>query len=254
MQIKCLSLSPYKSENMQVDKKKEEIAGMFDRIAWRYDFLNHFLSLGTDIWWRRRAISAISGFSTPVRILDVATGTGDMAVAALRLHPESVIGIDISEKMLEYGRKKLIRRKLSEKIQLLTAQSESIPFPDKSFNIATSAFGVRNFSDVNKGLSEMHRVLVDGGVIMILEFSQPSRFPFKQTYNFYFKSVLPFFGRIFSHDKSAYTYLPESVSKFPQGEQFLLLLSKAGFDDAKEKRLSGGIATIYTAVKPVRNN
>ncbi len=226
---------------------------MFDRIAWRYDFLNHFLSLGTDIWWRRRAISAIAKMISPARILDVATGTGDMAIASLRLNPDSVIGIDISSRMLELGKQKMIRKKLTDKITLLKAPSESIPFPEASFDAAMSSFGVRNFSDVNKGLSEMYRVLRNEGVIMVLEFSKPSDFPFKQIYNFYFRTVLPFLGRLFSHDRSAYLYLPDSVSRFPQGEEFLEKLLEAGFTSANQKRLSGGVATIYTAMKRTRN-
>jgi len=239
--------------DMEEEKKREEIAGMFDRIAWRYDFLNHFLSLGTDVWWRRRAISSISRLINPSRILDVATGTGDMAIASLRLNPDSVTGIDISSKMLELGRQKLTRKKVAHRITLLQAPSESIPFPEGSFDVAMSSFGVRNFSDVNKGISEMYRILRDGGVIMILEFSKPSNFPFKQVYNFYFRSVLPLLGRLFSHDRSAYMYLPDSVSKFPQGEEFLERLLAAGFTSPKQKRVSGGVATIYTAVKKARN-
>jgi demethylmenaquinone methyltransferase / 2-methoxy-6-polyprenyl-1,4-benzoquinol methylase len=234
---------------MNEEQKREEIAGMFDRIARRYDFLNHFLSLGTDVWWRRRAISAIARLRKAERVLDVATGTGDMAIAALRLNPVSITGIDISPQMLEYGRRKLVRKGLTTKIELVKAASEAIPFGDGSFDVAMSAFGVRNFSDTLKGLTEMNRVLVPGGVIMVLEFSKPSRFPFRQVYSLYFNSVLPFFGRLFSRDSSAYTYLPESVGRFPQGEEFLQLLVNAGFGSPKEKRVSGGIATIYTAVK-----
>lgn len=234
---------------MNEEQKREEIAGMFDRIARRYDFLNHFLSLGTDIWWRRRAISAIARLRKAERVLDVATGTGDMAIAALRLNPVSITGIDISPQMLEYGRRKLVRKGLTRKIELVKAPSEAIPYSDGSFDVAMSAFGVRNFSDTLKGLTEMNRVLVPGGVIMVLEFSKPSRFPFRQVYSLYFNSVLPFFGRLFSRDSGAYTYLPESVGRFPQGEEFLQLLVNAGFGSPKEKRVSGGIATIYTAVK-----
>jgi demethylmenaquinone methyltransferase / 2-methoxy-6-polyprenyl-1,4-benzoquinol methylase len=172
-----------------------------------------------------------------------------MAIAALRLNPLSITGIDISPQMLEYGRRKLVRKGLTTKIELVKAASEAIPFGDGSFDVAMSAFGVRNFSDTLKGLTEMNRVLVPGGVIMVLEFSKPSRFPFRQVYSLYFNSVLPFFGRLFSRDSSAYTYLPESVGRFPQGEEFLQLLVNAGFGSPKEKRVSGGIATIYTAVK-----
>jgi demethylmenaquinone methyltransferase / 2-methoxy-6-polyprenyl-1,4-benzoquinol methylase len=239
---------------MSEEQKRKEIAGMFDRIAWRYDFLNHFLSLGTDIWWRRKAISAIANLVKPERILDVATGTGDMAIAALRLNPLTIKGIDISEQMLQRGRQKLIKKGLTKRIELVQAASEQIPYPDESFDVAMSSFGVRNFSDTLKGLTEMNRVLIPGGVIMVLEFSKPSSFPFRQVYGFYFNSVLPFFGRLLSRDSSAYTYLPDSVSRFPQDNAFLRLLVDAGFGSAEQKRLSGGIATIYTAIKTERNN
>lgn len=234
---------------MQTSQRRDEISGMFDRIARRYDFLNHFLSLGTDRRWRRRAIAAIGRLKQPARILDVATGTADLAIAALKLGNVKVTGVDISHKMLEEGKKKIERMGLTDKIDLLIAPSEELPFPDSSFDVSMAAFGVRNFADTAAGLSEMHRVLADDGVIMVLEFSKPAGFPLMQIYWFYFRRLLPLLGGLFSRDRSAYTYLPESVGSFPEGEAFLSLLGTAGFGSPEMKRLSGGIATIYTGRK-----
>lgn len=234
------------------EKNREEIAGMFDRIAWRYDFLNRFLSGGTDTLWRRRAVSAIGRMTSPETILDVATGTGDLAIASLRLKPLKVTGIDISGAMLAEARKKIARKGLENVIEFHLAPSEEIPFGDNSFDVVMAAFGVRNFSDTLGGLSEMCRVLKEDGVVMVLEFSKPSGFPFRQVYGFYFRRVLPLLGRLFSRDSSAYTYLPESVSSFPEGDEFLGLMREAGFGSPGMKRLSGGIATIYTGRKMAR--
>jgi demethylmenaquinone methyltransferase/2-methoxy-6-polyprenyl-1,4-benzoquinol methylase len=230
--------------------KKNRVEKMFNSIAWRYDFLNHFLSFGTDRFWRRRAIRIISKHTSHSLILDVATGTGDLAIASLKLNPVKVIGIDISEKMLDIGREKLKKKGLVGKIDLLKGDSEQIEFSDNSFDVAMVAFGVRNFSDPLKGLSEMCRITRKGGLIMVLEFSKPSSFPFKQFYNFYFLNILPLFGRLFSKDKSAYQYLPESVMAFPDNEAFMKLLGEAGFMGAKQVKLTGGIASIYTGTKP----
>jgi demethylmenaquinone methyltransferase/2-methoxy-6-polyprenyl-1,4-benzoquinol methylase len=232
-----------------MEDKRASVESMFDSIAWRYDFLNHFLSFNFDRIWRRRAINIISkSFKSP-SIIDVATGTGDLAIEALRLNPSRILGIDISGKMLEIGREKIQRKGLSEKIDLIYGDSENIPFNDDFFDVAMVAFGVRNFSDPLKGLSEMKRVVRSGGMIMVLEFSKPKSFPFKPLYNFYFKNILPVFGRLFSKDKSAYTYLPASVMKFPDNEDFLKLLVKAGFSEPKQVKLTGGVASIYTGFK-----
>ncbi|MFN8241056.1 MAG: bifunctional demethylmenaquinone methyltransferase/2-methoxy-6-polyprenyl-1,4-benzoquinol methylase UbiE [Bacteroidales bacterium] len=231
---------------------REKVESMFDSIAWRYDFLNHFLSFGVDKLWRRRAIRTIASTHSPEMILDVATGTGDLAMAALRLKPKKIYGIDISSGMLGIGREKISSRKLDDMIELIQADSENIPFSDNTFDVAMAAFGVRNFSDPVKGLTEICRVLRPGGLIMVLEFSKPTSFPFRQLYNFYFLNILPFFGRLFSKDKGAYSYLPESVMKFPDNEKFIELLSLSGFTEGKQKRLSGGIASIYTGIKPTR--
>ena len=231
------------------EDKKASVESMFDSIAWRYDFLNHFLSFNFDRLWRRRAIKIISrSFKSP-SILDVATGTGDLAIAAMKLNPSRISGIDISNKMLEIGREKIAHKGLEGKIDLISGDSENIPFNDDFFDVAMVAFGVRNFSDPLKGLTEMKRVIRTGGMIMVLEFSKPKRFPFKPLYNFYFKNILPVFGRIFSKDKIAYRYLPDSVMRFPDNEEFLKLLVQAGFSDQKQVKLTGGVASIYTGFK-----
>jgi ubiquinone/menaquinone biosynthesis methyltransferases len=221
---------------------------MFDDIAPGYDFLNHFLSFGIDRIWRRKAVRIISKTHSHADILDVATGTGDLAIAAVKLEPLHITGIDISEKMLAAGREKIIRKGLSENITLLRGESERILFPDNRFDVAMSSFGVRNFADPLAGLTEMGRVLRSGGLIVVLEFSKPAGFPFRQIYKFYFLNILPFIGRIFSKNKVAYRYLPETVMKFPENEEFLELLKNAGFTEVKQERLTLGIASIYTGI------
>lgn len=231
------------------ENKRALVESMFDSIAWRYDFLNHFLSFGIDRLWRRKAIGLISkSFKNP-NILDVATGTGDLAIAAMKLRPVKITGIDISKNMLEIGRGKILKKGLSETIELLPADSELIPFADNTFDVAMVAFGVRNFSYPLKGLSEMKRVIREKGMIMVLEFSRPSGFPFRPVYNFYFRNILPVFGKLFSKDKAAYSYLPDSVMKFPDNEEFLKLMSLAGFSETRQIKLTGGIASIYTGIK-----
>lgn len=229
--------------------KKENVGSMFDSIAHRYDFLNHFLSLGTDRYWRRKAIGKVALTHRKCEILDVATGTGDLAIAAMKLEPVRITGIDISGKMLEKGREKIRKRGLSDKINLMFGQSENIPFENERFDVAMVAFGVRNFSDPSRGLKEMHRVLRKGGLVMVLEFSRPGIFPLKQVYGFYFRRILPVVGRLFSGDREAYIYLPESVRKFPDREKFIELMTDAGFTDTSFKELTGGIASVYTGLK-----
>jgi demethylmenaquinone methyltransferase/2-methoxy-6-polyprenyl-1,4-benzoquinol methylase len=248
-----LSLSfDFKMEDQpaQVDNgKRAAVESMFDSIAWRYDFLNHFLSLNIDRLWRRRAIKIISrAYKSPI-ILDVATGTGDLAIAAMKLNPEKITGIDISRKMLEIGKEKVEKRGFADKIDLIPGDSEKIPFGDNIFDVAMVAFGVRNFADPLKGLSEMNRVIRKGGMIIVLEFSKPTGFPIKPLYNFYFRNILPFFGRLFSKDKAAYNYLPDSVMKFPDNEEFLKLLVQAGCSETYQIKLTGGVASIYTGIK-----
>jgi demethylmenaquinone methyltransferase/2-methoxy-6-polyprenyl-1,4-benzoquinol methylase len=229
---------------------KSTVGSMFDSIAWRYDFLNHFLSFGIDRCWRKKAIRIISGMhENPEKILDVATGTGDLAIAALKLNPIHITGIDISRKMLNAGREKLIRKGLSDRIDLIECDSEKISYGDNTFDVAMVAFGVRNFSSPLKGLSEMERVLRKGGLIMILEFSKPSGFFFRQLYYLYFLRILPVVGKIFSKNSTAYRYLPESVMQFPDNEQFIDMLKQAGFTSVRQKKLTGGVASIYTGLK-----
>jgi demethylmenaquinone methyltransferase / 2-methoxy-6-polyprenyl-1,4-benzoquinol methylase len=230
--------------------KKADIGAMFDSIAWRYDFLNHFLSFGIDRCWRKKAIRLIGEASRHSKILDVATGTGDLAIAAMKLNPEKITGIDISSGMLEIGREKIRKKGFSGTIELYSGDSENIHFPDNSFDVAMVAFGVRNFSDPVKGLKEMNRVLLPGGMIMVLEFSKPVVFPLRQIFNLYFLKILPLFGRFFSKNKDAYQYLPDTVMKFPDNEDFIRLMLISGFIRISQKKLSFGIASIYTGFKP----
>jgi demethylmenaquinone methyltransferase / 2-methoxy-6-polyprenyl-1,4-benzoquinol methylase len=241
-----MTVVPYKDER---SGKKEQVAKMFDNISHRYDFLNHFLSLGIDRGWRRKAIAMLKS-DAPKLILDVATGTADFAIQALELNPTKIYGIDISSGMLEIGKKKLAQRHLSDKIELLLGDSENIPFEENKFDAVTVAFGVRNFENLEKGLLEIYRVLRPGGRLIVLEFSRPKGFPMKQLYNVYFKAILPRIGRIVSSDSSAYTYLPESVEAFPDGENFIRILESAGFNHTKCKALTFGISSIYSATKP----
>jgi demethylmenaquinone methyltransferase/2-methoxy-6-polyprenyl-1,4-benzoquinol methylase len=228
--------------------KKDQVARMFNNISHRYDFLNHLLSLGIDKIWRRKAIGILQSIQ-PKQILDVATGTGDFALQAMSLNPEKITGIDISEGMLEVGRKKIRARNLESKIELVQADSENIPFSHNKFDAVTVAFGVRNFENLRRGLSEILRVLKPGGMLVVLEFSKPATFPFKQVYNFYFRFILPRIGSIVSNDKAAYTYLPKSVEAFPDGEDFLHILHDVGFKNTKCSSLSFGISTIYIGTK-----
>lgn len=221
---------------------------MFDNISHRYDFLNHLLSLGIDKGWRKKAINLIRPLN-PKQLLDVATGTGDFAIAALTLNPEKITGVDISAGMLEVGKKKIADRNLSNRIELLIGDSENLPFSDKSFDAVTVAFGVRNFENLERGLQEIYRVLKPGGMLVVLEFSRPRKFPFKHVYNFYFKFVLPKIGRLVSSDKSAYTYLPQSVEAFPDGENFLHVLKNVGFNNTQCRVLTFGVSSIYTGSK-----
>ncbi|MBN1339783.1 MAG: bifunctional demethylmenaquinone methyltransferase/2-methoxy-6-polyprenyl-1,4-benzoquinol methylase UbiE [Bacteroidales bacterium] len=240
-------------ENNKGLEKKLQVQTMFNSIAGKYDFLNHFLSARMDIRWRRKAVRILSAFK-PASILDVATGTGDFAIAALESGAVKITGVDIAEEMLAMGREKLAKKKLSHIISLQSGDSEDLPFPDNTFDAVIVAFGVRNFGDLQKGLKEMHRVLTSRGVVVILEFSKPRRFPVKQIYGFYFRHILPRIGKIISGDASAYTYLPESVYRFPEGKEFLRILSECGFENTLQKKLSAGIASIYTGEKRLHVN
>jgi len=238
-------IKPYRDSSAG---KKEQIATMFDRIAPKYDFLNHTLSFGIDKIWRRKAIRLISAYA-PETILDVATGTGDFAIAALKSGAKKITGIDISKEMVAVGREKVKKLGLQDCIVLTTGDSESIQFADQSFDAATVAFGVRNFENLGRGLSELFRVLKSGGVLCVLEFSKPRQPLIRFAYNFYSKSLMPWLGRKISGDPAAYTYLPESVQEFPDGENFITFMKDSGFTDVREFRLTFGIATIYLGRK-----
>lgn len=240
-----MTVVPYKEKQ---SGKKEQVAEMFNSISKKYDFLNHFLSMGIDILWRKKAIGLLKA-DQPKVILDIATGTGDFAIEALKLNPDQVIGVDISEGMLDVGRKKLKRRKLDNKIELRLGDSEKLLFDDNKFDAVIVSFGVRNFENLEKGIADMFRVLKPGGKVVILEFSKPTKFPFKNIYNFYFKAILPKIGRLVSKDQAAYTYLPESVQAFPDGKNFLKVLEKTGFKNTRCKPLTFGISSIYTGEK-----
>jgi len=228
--------------------KKEQVEKMFNDIAFRYDLLNQLLSFGIHNRWRKKAISFIAQ-SKPRLILDIATGTADFAIEAASVNPEKITGIDIAEEMLVIGRKKIEHKKLAGCIELLQADSENIPFPDNHFDAATVGFGVRNFENLEKGLSEICRTLKKGGTLAILEFSIPESFPMKQLYNFYLKNICPLLGRIISKNPVAYTYLFKSVSGFPYGENFRKILLGSGFAQAKAFPQTFGIVTIYLAKK-----
>lgn len=227
--------------------KKAQVEAMFDAIAPRYDLLNRLLSLGIDRGWRTKAVrfaaAALDG--RPRRVLDVATGTADLAVEALRMEPEEVVGVDLSEEMLARGREKLRERGLGDRVTLQRGDAENLPFPDDHFDAALVAFGVRNFEHLQAGLREMRRVLRPGGILVVLELSTPRRFPFRQLYDLYTLRLLPLVGRLVSGDRGAYTYLPESIRAFPDGPAFLRQLEQAGFTDRAERRLTFGVASLY---------
>jgi demethylmenaquinone methyltransferase/2-methoxy-6-polyprenyl-1,4-benzoquinol methylase len=237
-------VKPYNTER----SKKEEVAEMFNSISSRYDFLNHFLSLGIDHIWRRKAIRELKSLQ-PKRILDLATGTGDFAIAALRLNPTKIVGMDISKGMLSMGEIKMKKRGFDQVIEMKLGDSEALPFENDSFDAITVGFGVRNFENLTLGLSEMLRVTRKDGKIIILEFSKPKKFPVKQAFYLYSKYFIPFFGKHISKDAKAYSYLPESVAAFPEGEEFKNILSQIGYRNVQSKLVSGGIATIYIAEK-----
>ena len=238
-------VTPYKDSSKS---KKNQVAEMFNNISENYDFLNHFLSLGIDIYWRKKLVKFVKK-QKPKLVLDVATGTGDLAIALLKAKPKKITGIDISRGMLDVGKRKMRKRGYEQLIKLMEADSENLPFKDDSFDAVCVSFGVRNFEHLEIGLSEMNRVLKPGGQLYILEFSSPTVFPFKQLYNFYFKCILPMLGKLISSDNSAYSYLPESVGAFPFGKELNIIIEKCGYSKAKNHPLSLGIASIYIAEK-----
>jgi len=237
-------VKPYNSEK----SKKEEVAEMFNNISANYDFLNHFLSLGIDHLWRKKAIKQLKNLEVK-KVIDIATGTGDFAIASLKLNPDEVIGVDISSGMLEVGSKKMKNKGHDKTIKMILGDSENLGFEDNYFDALTVGFGVRNFENLEKGLSEMLRVIRPGGKIVILEFSKPKKFPVKQVFSFYSKYFIPFFGKRISKDQQAYAYLPESVAAFPEGKEFESILRNLNYKSVQSIILSGGIATIYTGTK-----
>lgn len=224
--------------------KKEQVEKMFDNISHKYDFLNHFLSLGMDILWRRKAIQYIRKIQ-PKIIVDIATGTGDFAIEASKIHPNKIIGLDISEGMLQMGIDKIKKRNLEHLIEMQRGDSEDLPFNDNFADAITVGFGVRNFENLNQGLSEIYRVLKPGGMVAILEPAIPTHFPMKQLFNLYFKNILPTLGKWFSKDPSAYEYLPKSVEAFPNGHDFLKICKQNQFIQTEWKPLTFGICSLY---------
>jgi demethylmenaquinone methyltransferase/2-methoxy-6-polyprenyl-1,4-benzoquinol methylase len=229
--------------------KKETVRSMFDSIAWRYDFLNHFLSVSIDCSWRKKVVKSIAQ-QKPNQVLDIATGTADLAIQLTKYSNTKIIGIDISENMLAIGEQKIQKKNLNAQITLLQADSEKLPFDDASFDCVMVAFGVRNFENLETGLSEMKRVLKPGGQVAILEFSHPDKTPFKQFYHSYTHQILPRIGSFFTKNEEAYSYFPQSIETFPDKKAFMKLLSESGFSNFKQKRFTFGIATYYSATKP----
>jgi len=239
------TVTPYEESS----DKKVQVTKMFDKIAPYYDYLNRLLTVGIDTIWRSKAIEVMST-GNPKQILDIATGTADLAIeAAKKLNPDHVTGMDISKEMLAIGSKKVFNKKLNDIITLEQGDSEFLKYEDNSYDLVSSAFGVRNFQDLKKGLSEMYRVLSPGGQIVVLEFSRPKKFPIKQAFNLYFKNILPLIGKIKSKDDKAYKYLYESVQVFPDYNRFTDILDQIGFKKSKWSSLSFGICTIYSATK-----
>ncbi len=240
------SVLPYKENS---GSKKEQVTEMFDNVAGKYDLLNHVLSGGVDIYWRKKALSMLKNNRNDL-MLDIATGTGDLAIEAHRiLKPGKIIGVDISQGMLDEGRAKIKRLGLEEKIEMQLGDSEKLGFNDNTFDTVIVSFGVRNFENLLKGLSDMHRVLKPGGTCMVVEFSKPRNYFFKQAYWFYSTKILPLIGKLISKDQSAYTYLPESVKAFPDGDDFLKVYREAGFKETRAVPLTFGICSVYIGKK-----
>lgn len=248
-------ITPYTAPDEE--SKKEQVARMFDNIAHSYDFLNHLFSFGIDVLWRKKSIRVLKrhlakvGTQEGVRIMDMATGTADFAIEAIRmgLIRAHITGVDISPGMLDVGRQKIRKRGWTERIKLMEGDSANLPFESDTFDAYTVAFGVRNFEHLDKGLTEMHRTLKPGGLGIVLEFSKPRHFPMKQLFAFYFRFIMPTIGKLVSKDAAAYTYLPESVQAFPEGSDFLKIMESCGYRDCKCTALTGGIASIYTGIK-----
>jgi demethylmenaquinone methyltransferase/2-methoxy-6-polyprenyl-1,4-benzoquinol methylase len=240
-----ISTKPYKDSDLG---KKEQVAKMFDTISSKYDNLNRVISFGIDVKWRKKILKMVAQ-KNPINILDIATGTGDLAILLANTNAEKIIGLDISAGMLEVGKEKIAHKNLSHKIEMVLGDSEKIPFEDNSFDAITVAFGIRNFENLELGLSEILRTLKPNGIFVILETSIPDKFPYKQGYKFYTKNILPIIGKLFSKDKVAYQYLSDSASIFPYGEKLNNILQKIGFIDVKHLPQTFGVATIYSASK-----
>ena len=238
-------VKPYKDSSAG---KKEQVATMFDNISKEYDGLNRVISFGIDVSWRKK-VTKIVGKNNPKQILDIATGTGDLALMMSQLKPDKITGLDISAGMLEVGKQKIAKAQLSDTIEMVVGDSENMPFKDNTFDAITVSFGVRNFANLDKGLTEIRRVLKPNGTFVVLETSNPTKFPFKQGYKFYTSFILPIIGKIFSRDKVAYLYLSESANSFPFGEAFDNILQKNGFTNTEYKPVTFGVATIYSATK-----
>ena len=238
-------VTPYKDSDLG---KKEQVTQMFDKISGNYDGLNRVISFGIDIIWRKRVV-AILKKKQPKLILDIATGTGDLAINLVQTGAQKIIGLDLSPGMLEVGKKKVLDKELAQTIDMIEGDSENLPFDDNTFDAVTVAFGVRNFETLEKGLAEIHRVLKPKGTFVVLETAVPSRTPYKQGYAFYTKYMLPKIGRLFSKDDSAYAYLSESASVFPHGQEFNNILLKIGFIDVMNRPQTFGVASIYIATK-----
>ena len=236
-------IKPYKNSDLG---KKEQVAKMFDAISKNYDGLNRVISLGIDVKWRKKVVKIV-GKNKPKQILDIATGTGDLALMMAELSPDKIIGLDISEGMLAVGKEKIAKVNLSEKIEMVVGDSEEMPFDDDTFDAITVSFGVRNFANLDKGIKEIARVLKPSGVLVILETSNPMKFPFRQGYKLYTHLFLPIIGKLFSKDKVAYSYLSESANSFPFGAAFNNILQKNGFTSTEDTPVTFGVATIYTA-------
>lgn len=238
-------ITPYKDSKLG---KKEQVTQMFDTISENYDGLNRVISFGIDIKWRNIVVDILSK-KQPKNILDIATGTGDLAINMVKTGAEKIIGLDISSGMLEVGKKKVTEKNLNHIIEMVVGDSESLPFEENTFDAITVAFGVRNFEDLEKGLSEIYRVLKTSGTFVVLETSVPTKSPYKQGYRFYTKNILPLIGKLFSKDQSAYSYLSESASVFPHGKDFNNILGKIGFIEVENKPQTFGVASIYIATK-----
>jgi len=236
---------PYKESELG---KKEQVTQMFDNVSSNYDFLNRILTFGIDVTWRKKVIKFVTDQNAKI-VLDIATGTGDLAIMLAQANIDKVTGLDISAGMLEVGKKKVAQLKLENKIEMILGDSEKLPFKDHAFDAITVGFGVRNFENLEKGLSEIYRVLKPKGTFVVLETSQPTKFPIKQGFTFYSKYIIPTVGKIFSKDKNAYSYLPESAAAFPYGDTFNNILLKIGFKSSKVYPQTFGAATIYQAIK-----